>query len=257
MTHHARELRKSVLKMSFAAQDGNLQSAFSAVDIISAVYRNMVNPNDTSPHRNVFVLSKGQANCVLMAELASKGTIEQTELDSFCHIHSRISMQADRTKFERGVEVSAGSLGHGFPMAVGIAWAKKIKNAYGKVFVLVGDGEMNEGTMWEVALFAASENLNNLVLIIDNNQSIGKMIKIGSFEPKMRAFGFEYVAVDGHNEDELLRAFEMQCDVPLVIDASTTRGYGSLALMSDNSWFHRAPTYDELTALLDEVERYA
>jgi len=255
MTGHARELRKMALHMSYTGGDGNLQSAFSSADIISSLYNSVIDVKRNDVNRNIFILSKGQANIVLLAELAYQGLFDPHELQTFCKIDSRISMQADRTKL-KGIEVSAGSLGHGFPVAVGMAWAKKIKNENGTVYVLAGDGEMNEGTMWESVLFAASEKLNNLILIIDNNHSIERLINMGGFEVKMKAFGFEYIKVNGHDECELIKTYAKLCDKPLVIDANTVRGYGCQSMMDDNSWFHRAPDKNELSQMIYEVDMF-
>jgi transketolase len=165
-------------------------------------------------------------------------------------------MQADRTKFDQLIETSAGSLGHGFPMAVGMAWAKKIKDEDGRIFCLAGDGEMNEGTMWEAVIFAASEHLDNLILIIDDNRSIGRMIDMGSLPEKLQAFGFTVSEVDGHDTEALKSALKEKQDKPYAVLAKTVRGWGSKTLMEDRSWFHRYPKGDELEMLCREVDEF-
>lgn len=254
-----KRLRKRILKTSAIGHDGNLQSCFSSLEILWTLY-NYFLPNQKSEYdnedRNKFVLSKGQSNLALMTVLAEKGLLDKSEPDSFCKFDSRISMQADRIKFGGIVEASAGSLGHGFPIAVGMAWAKKIKKYSGRIFCLAGDGEMNEGTMWEVMLFASSEKLNNLTLIIDDNNSIGNLINFGSFSEKLSAFGFDVLSVNGHDVDELKRAFAHKADKPCAVLAKTVRGYGSNTLMNDRSWFHRYPENDELDILCREVDEF-
>ncbi len=259
MEKELKELRKTLLKTAFIGKDGNLQSCFSSLEIIWTLF-NFFMPSSRdeweSENRNRFVLSKGQSNLALMTVLAKKGYISNDELSTFCQFDSRISMQADRTKFGPFIETSAGSLGHGFPMAVGLAWGKRIKNEKGRIFCLAGDGEMNEGTMWEALIFAASEKLNNIVLIIDDNHSIQNMIDIGDLANKIISFGWECFSVDGHNIDELKEALEKRANKPLAILATTKRGWGSKTLMNDRSWFHRYPNEEELKLLLMEVDEF-
>lgn len=254
MTEGAKALRKTILKMAHAGNDGNLQSNFSSIEILRVLYDRIL--RNTAPDPDRFVLSKGQSTMALLALLSEKGYIPPEELLTVCCYDSRISMQADRTKLPC-VEVSAGSLGHGFPIAVGMAWANRIANRSGRVYVLAGDGEMNEGTMWEAAIFAASEKLDNLTLIIDDNDSIGQMIHMGNLDQKLTAFGFHCIGVDGHDEDVLEAALRMTyTEMPSAVVAKTKRGYGSRILMEDRSWFHRAPSAEELEQLLQDVETY-
>lgn len=259
MNNKMKELRKQILKISANGKDGNLQSCFSSLEILWTLYDKFLPDKKkecVGNRRNKFVLSKGQSNLALMTVLAEKGFIDKDELESFCQFDSRISMQADRTKFDDFVETSAGSLGHGFPIAVGMAWAKKIQKQEGRVFCLAGDGEMNEGTMWETAIFAASEKLDNLVLIIDDNNSIGRMIDMGSLNEKLKAFGFDVMEVDGHNIAVLQDCFAKKTDRPYAVIAKTVRGWGSKTLMEDRSWFHRYPRGQELEMLCGEVDAF-
>lgn len=252
-----KEMRKTMLRASALGKDGNLQSSFSSLEILWTLYDHFLPLSQSEledKDRNRFVLSKGQSNFALMVVLAEKGLVDKKELNSFCKFDSRISMQADRTKFGSFIETSAGSLGHGFPMAVGMAWAKKIRGEKGLIFCLAGDGEMNEGTMWEAAIFAASEGLDNLVLIVDNNHSIGRMINMGDLKKKFEAFGFSVDEVNGHDTFELISVFNKVHTSPHVILANTVRGYGSKTLMEDRSWFHRYPKGEELEQLIEEVD---
>ena len=257
MTEAAKELRKELLRTSALGRDGNLQSGFSSLEILWTLYDRVlrVTPGTAAdPGRDRFVLSKGQSTEALLAVLARKGFLPQEELKTFCQYDSRIAMQADRTKLP--VEISAGSLGHGLPMAAGMAWAGRILGRKGRVFALVGDGEMNEGPMWEALLFAASEGLNRLTVIIDDNGSIGRLIDMGDMRAKLEAFGFETAVVDGHDEEALAEALSAEHARPLAVIAKTVRGYGSKTLMEDRSWFHRYPKEEELPALLAEVDAF-
>lgn len=256
-----KNIRKKCLMLSNEGKDGNLQSIFSSIEIMWTLYNKIMNwesIRSKKEDRDFFILSKGQATLGLYVILQEKGFFSWNELKEFCKYDSRFSMQADRTKFNGGIEISAGSLGHGFPMAVGVALANKIKNITSRIYVLVGDGEMNEGTMWEACLLANHKKLDNLCLIIDNNRSIGKMIQIESFEEKLNSFGFKTFQVNGHDDASLECVLkEPSNGAPMAIIANTIRGYGSETLMKDNSWFHRAPNDDELESLLKEVEDFA
>lgn len=259
MSKETRDLRKMLLNISALGRDGNLQSGFSSMEILWTLYDRVLELSPIlagEPTRERFILSKGQSTQALLTILGEKGFFSKEELKGICQYRSRFSMQADRTKIH-GVEISAGSLGHGFPMAAGIAWAQKIQNRDTPVYILAGDGELNEGTMWETAAFAASEKLNNLVLIVDDNHSISQLIDLGDLGEKLSAFGFETLTVDGHDEDALETALKHPHKVPLAILANTVRGYGSKTLMEDRSWFHRYPKEEELLFLLQEVDHFS
>lgn len=255
-----RELRKTILDVSFAGKDGNLQSCFSSLEIIWTLYDKVLHLSPATMQQTAhdrFVLSKGQSNLALLVVLSEKGFLQKNELYSFCKLDSRVSMQVDRTKFDGIIETSAGSLGHGFPIAVGMAWASKIKQSKEHIYVLAGDGEMNEGTMWEAAMFAASEKLNNLTLIIDNNESIKRMLDPGDWAAKLGAFGFDVQTIDGHDTIAIQAALESRSvDCPIAVIAKTQRGYGSKTMMEDKSWFHRWPNESELETLKEEVDSF-
>ncbi|MBR6013821.1 MAG: hypothetical protein IK062_08590 [Selenomonadaceae bacterium] len=266
MLKKLKELRKTCLKMSHAGKDGNLQSVFSSLEILYALYNGVMNWSPqiaTSSERDYLIVSKGQATMGQYVVLSDLGLFSTDELMTFCNFDSRFGMQADRTKFpEGGIENSAGSLGHGFPMAVGVAMAHKIKGKTNNVYVLAGDGEMNEGTMWEAAIFATSKKLSKLCLIIDDNESISKMLSIGSLEKKLREFGFAVANCDGHNVNEIMtniKSLQKEAEMnqsPACLIAHTVRGYGCQTLMTDPSWFHRFPNDEELKNLTKEVDTF-
>ena len=267
MENILKTLRKDCLRISAKGHDGNLQSAFSSMEIIWTLYNRVMRwspKNALSPKRDVFVLSKGQSTLGLHVVLAEVGLFSKEELFGFCEYSSRFSMQADRTKFpEGGVEISAGSLGHGLPVAIGMALARKIHHSDAAVYVLAGDGEMNEGTMWEACAFAAGHQLSNICLIIDDNSSLGKMLSFGSLEKKLEAFGFVVANCSGHDPvalEETIKAVTVRAQLescPSAVLARTQRGYGCRTLMEDASWFHRFPKADELDFLLEEVGNFA
>ncbi len=263
MHDEIRQLRKRILEVSHLGHDGNLQSCFSSVEILYALYHGGMNwdvEKSLSPGRDYFLLSKGQSSLALSVVLESLGLFRPEEVNGFCKFGSRFSMQLDRTKFpEGGIENSAGSLGHGFPMAVGMANACRIKGTGNRIYVLAGDGEMNEGTMWEACAFAGGHGMDNLTLIIDDNDSIGRMLDLSPLRGKLEAFGFTVFEADGHDVKSLLSVLKLCRDVtgsPQAIIAHTTRGYGSRTLMSDNAWFHRSPDPEELGLLKKEVDAF-
>lgn len=263
MTSEIKKIRLRVLEVSHNGHDGNLQSCFSSIEILYALYHGVMNWSPeiaASSERDYFILSKGQSSLALSAVLEEKGLFRENELNDFCKFGSRFSMQLDRTKFpEGGIENSAGSLGHGFPMAVGLANAMKIKGGKNRVYVLAGDGEMNEGTMWEACAFAGAHKLDNLTLIIDDNNSIGRMLDLSPLKSKLEAFGFSISDVYGHNVEQLknvLNECKNTVGIPQAVIAHTVRGYGSKTLMNDNSWFHKSPNDKELETLKKEVETF-
>lgn len=255
-----KRLRAAALTAAYKGNDGNLQSVFSALDIMYVLYNDVLNctPNNcTDLDRDYFILSKGQATLGLYCVLAQKGFISETELDTFCNIDSRLGMQADCTKFNGGIEISAGSLGHGFPMAVGVALAAKIQHSPSKIYTLVGDGEFNEGTMWEASLLAGYKKLDNLCVIIDDNDSIGSMLNMGDMCKKLETFGFKSIRINGHDHEQVKSALLSEHEgKPLAVIAKTRRGYGSRTMMNDSRWFHRAPNSEELASLLQEVVEF-
>lgn len=255
-------LRKRCLEIANLGGDANLPSSFSSLEIIWTLYHKIMNWSveyAMNVDRDYFILSKGNANLALLVVLEDIGFFKKEELNTYCKFGSRFSSQSDRCKFNGGIEVSAGSLGHGLPMAVGMALAGKMKKDESHIYVMVGDGEMNEGTMWEACIFAGARKLNNLTIIIDDNQSIKRMIDLSEFRVKLEAFGFRVFSVCGHDIQSLQKTCidaVQEDNLPTAIIASTKRGYGSKTLMTDRSWFHRAPNIQELLMLRQEVDEF-
>ncbi len=258
------KLRKRILELSYRCQDGNLQSAFSCIDVIWVLYDKIMNwsrDNARYDNRDFFIISKGQATLALYAVLIEKGLFEQEEVyEGIGQFDSRYCIQTDMTKFEGGIENNAGSLGHGLPFAVGIAHANIIKGLESKTYVLCGDGEFCEGTMWESCIFAASHGLSNLCVIIDDNDSAGAMVDLRNLFERLVSFGFYVVQVNGHNIQELektLKSFSDNTnDRPTAIITRTVRGYGSQTMIDNDIWFHKAPNEQELAMLIQEVESF-
>ncbi len=258
------EIRKRCLELSHMGGDGNLQSCFSSIEILCSLYNDVLNwsvGDALSSDRDIFVLSKGQSSLAHVVVLEKLGLFNSSEVVKFCQFGSKFSMQVDYTKFKGigGIENSAGSLGHGFPMAVGMAYALKIKKRNNRIFVLAGDGEMNEGTMWEACVFASSHDLDNLTLIIDDNNSANKMVRVDNLAERISSFGFEGFSAAGHDCNDITGMLE-KCkkirNKPQALIARTVRGYGSKTLMENNEWFHKAPNETELNLLMREVNDF-
>lgn len=263
MNSISKRLRKEALYLSHKCQDGNLQSVFSCLDIVWTLYDKVMNwspETATDDNRDFFIISKGQATLALYPVLIEKGMFDLNEIgNEIGQFHSRYCIQTDLTKFNGGIENNAGSLGHGYPFAVGLALANKIKKSPSRVYVLVGDGEFCEGTMWEASILAAAKNLDNLCVIIDDNNSVGAMVNMGNMADKLKAFGFDTYTVDGHDMLALEKVFEatkLTNGRPKVIIAKTVRGYGSKTMTEQDIWFHKAPNKEELEMLYKEVDEF-
>ncbi len=257
-------LRKEALYLSHKCQDGNLQSVFSCLDIVWTLYDKRMNWSPEialDDDRDFFIISKGQATLALYPVLIEKGMFSMDEVTSgIGGFDSRYCIQTDLTKFHGGIENNAGSLGHGLPFAVGIANANKIKKSCSQVYVLCGDGEFCEGTMWESCLFASAKKLDNLCIIVDDNDSVGAMIDMGDMHKKLNSFGLDVRTINGHDMKEIDQSIkELMCNKngrPKAIIAKTVRGYGSKTMMENDIWFHKAPNAEELKVLIKEVDGF-
>ena len=250
------DLKRKILEVSAKAKEGHIASAFSIMDILWVLYYKIlsINPkNPQDPNRDIFILSKGQGSLGLYAILAEKGFFNKKILKSFCEYNSILGGHPDRNKVP-GVESSTGSLGHGMPIAVGVALGCKIKNNKQKVFVLIGDGECNEGTIWESALLACHHKLDNLCCIIDYNHSTDRALSVGSIEDKFKSFGWKCLSINGHDHKEIERALKTKHpDQPLAIIANTIKGFGAKMMENNPAWHHRSPNQEELEILMKEL----
>lgn len=256
-----RDLRKDILFLSNRCQDGNLQSAFSCIDILWVLYSEIMNWSSEkalADDRDIFIISKGQATLALYPVLIKKGFFSMDDIaSSIGKFDSKFSNQVDVTKFDGGIENSAGSLGHGLPFAVGIAMANKIKGLDNTTYVLCGDGEFTEGTMWESCILASAHKLDNLCVIIDDNNSVGAMVDLGSMKDKLMSFGFDVYEVDGHDSNSIKNSFLYnRSGKPVALIMHTIRGFGSKTLMENDVWFHKAPNQEELYILQKEVDEF-
>ena len=263
LAEKARRIRINALKAIHAAKSGHPGGSLSSADILATLYFGELNIDPKNPKmadRDKFVLSKGHAVPALYAALGERGFYEVSEMMTLRQVGSKFQGHPNMNKVP-GIEMSTGSLGQGFSAAVGMAIAGKIDKNSGRVYVLTGDGELQEGIVWEAAMQAAHRKLDNLVAIVDLNglQIDGKVSEVKCVCPvdeKFRSFGWNVISVDGHNFEELTTAFDeaKKCGgVPTAIIAHTHKGKG-VSFMEDNAgWHGKAPSDEELAAAIKEL----
>ena len=260
----AKQLRRHVITMTAKAGSGHPGGSLSAADIVTALYFKIMRhdpKNPQWPERDRFILSKGHAAPVLYAALAECGYFPPEELTTLRKLGSRLQGHTDRT-LTPGVEMSAGSLGQGLSFGIGVALAGKLDARDYQVYVLLGDGECDEGQIWEAAMAAPHYKIDNLTAIVDNNklQLDGRVCDIMNLEPlaeKWRSFNWEVLDINGHDIAQVLQALEKakkEKHRPTVIIAHTIKGKG-VSFMEGNVDFHgKAPTAQEAETALKELE---
>ncbi len=259
----ARQLRRHVITMIATAGSGHPGGSLSAADIVTALYFKVMRHDPKNPQwldRDRFVLSKGHAAPILYAALAECGYFPVEELSTLRKLGSRLQGHTDRT-LTPGVEMSAGSLGQGLSFGIGIALAGSLDKRDYQVYVLLGDGECEEGQIWEAALFAPHHKMDNLTAIVDHNdiQLDGRVCDIMGIEPlvdKWRAFNWHVLEINGHDITQILQALKEAREIkgkPTVIIAHTIKGKG-VSFMENNVDFHgKAPTPQEVEIALKEL----
>ncbi len=263
LAEKARRIRINALKAIHAAKSGHPGGSLSSADILATLYFGELNIDPKNPKmvdRDKFVLSKGHAVPALYAALGERGFYEVSEMMTLRQVGSKFQGHPNMSKVP-GIEMSTGSLGQGFSAAVGMAVAGKIDKNPGRVYVLTGDGELQEGIVWEAAMQASHRKLDNLVAIVDLNglQIDGKVSDVKCVCPvdeKFRSFGWNVISVDGHNFEELTTAFKeakSSKGVPTAIIAHTHKGKG-VSFMEDNAgWHGKAPSDEELATAIEEL----
>jgi transketolase len=257
-------MRQRLLKMIVDAGQGHPGGDLSASDIVASLYFDILRIDPAAPNapgRDRFILSKGHCTGALYTALAGAGFFPETELDTYLKPESRLNGHPNRV-YLPGVETNTGPLGHGFPVGVGVAVAGQIDRAGYRVFVLTGDGELQEGSMWEAAMFAGHRKLGNLTVIVDRNrlQQGARTEETNALEPladKWRAFGWDVIEVDGHDVGALLEAFDGAAqprDKPRVLIANTFKGNGVSYMRDQAGWHHGVPNADQLAQAIAELE---
>jgi len=259
----SRVLRGELVKLSNNANTPHLGSSLSCVDILVAAYWEVLNIDPKHPDsqdRDRFIFSKGHAATTLYLTLNMRGFFSDDILKSYAKPGGLLP-EHPVYKSAPGIEVTSGSLGHGLPMGLGIALASKINKIDYRVYVLMSDGECNEGTIWESAMLAPAQDLDNLVAIIDFNrwQATGKSEEVMAIAPlkeKFEAFGWSSYDIDGHNINDLIRVLKNVPDgsgKPVAVIANTVKGKGISFMEDDNNWHYRIPNDNEVKKALVEL----
>lgn len=256
-------LRTTVLNMAYAGSTVHIGCAFSIIELLAVLYRRYLRyPNNEplAPDRDYLILSKGHGVMAQYACMRELGWLDDAAISAYCADGSDLKGLSDSRI--PGLEVTSGSLGHGFSVGVGLALAAKLRQTDQRVFALVGDGETNEGPIWEGSLFAAHHGLTNFMVIVDENgyQAMGQtheILKLDSLKTKFESFGFEAITVDGHDEAAIDAAIEKliysPIQAPKALIAKTIKGKGVAFMENNNIWHYtrlNAQTYKQAIAAL-------
>jgi transketolase len=261
----ARAVRAHVLRMTNAGRSSHVGSALSCADILAVLYADVmvIDPDSPDwPDRDRFIMSKGHAGAALYAVLAEHGFFDRELLTQHYRNGSLLSGHVSHVGIP-GVELSTGSLGHGPSVAAGMAWRARQRSRSWRTYVLLGDGECDEGSVWEAAMFASHHRLSNLVAIVDYNQlqsltTTQRTLALEPFADKWRAFGWQVVEVDGHDHGQLAAALAVprpaEPDRPRCVLAHTTKGKGVSFMENQVLWHYRPPSDAELIDAIAQVD---
>jgi len=257
-----KEIRKQVFLQAYAAGGAHMGAAFSVTDILGTLYFGEVlryRPEQPDwEERDKLILSKGHAGVALYAALALAGYFDVGELKTFCQPGSRLGGHPKIGEVP-GVEASTGALGHGLSFGIGIAYANKVDGRKSHTYVILGDGECQEGSIWEGALSAPTLGLDNLTVIVDHNKmqamdELETIVRMKPFADKWKAFGWNVVEIDGHNHAEIRQASLIRCEnVPTLVIAHTVKGKGVSFMENVPIWHYRMPDEEELRVLMSEL----
>jgi transketolase len=259
----AARLRGKVIEMSHAAKSAHLASSLSCCDIVAAAYWEVcrIDPHDpTDPLRDRFILSKGHAATALYAALAFKGFYPVDLLETYCQDGGKLA-EHPPARLLPGVEAATGSLGHGLPIGLGMALAGRLRGETFRVYALLSDGENNEGSVWEAAMFASAQKLENVCVIVDYNKwqataRSNETLQLAPLREKWQAFGWDAIETDGHDVAglaALMQNVPNGSGKPVAIIAHTVKGKGVSFMEDDNNWHYRAPTAEEVVLAHKEL----
>ena len=262
LNEKAREIRKDVVNLVYSAKAGHIGGSLSSADIVTTLYYSVMNVNPKDPKnedRDRFIMSKGHAAELLYCVLADKGYFSKEKLDSYSKFGSTLIGHPNNKN--AGVEINTGALGHGLSASVGMALGAKRDEKDYRVFTLLGDGELAEGSVWEAAMAAAHYKLDNLTAIIDRNGlqisgSTEDVMALNSLEDKWKSFGWNVIVLNGHDIEALLKAFSkdsIQKDKPTMIIANTVKGKGVSYMENVAKWHHGVPTEEEYKIAMEEL----
>jgi transketolase len=250
-----RNLIKKIIDVSYKCQEGHIPSSLSVLDILYVLYNDVMKLDPIREQRldrDRLILSKGHAALGLYTILEHFNLLKE-DIYSFSKFNSLLGVHpTDKLKY---IECSTGSLGHGLPIAVGMALSYKIQNLSSNVYVIIGDGEANEGTIWESALVASNYHLNNLYCILDHNHSTNRALKIDNVFDKFKEFRWACMEIDGHNHFEiktrLTKKLHMQ---PKFILANTIKGHGCKMIENKPEWHHKSPNEEQYNLMIDYLK---
>ena len=265
LQNHAINIRKNIIKMITESKSGHPGGSLSAVEILTYLYFEEMNINENnldSKERDYFVLSKGHAAPVLYATLSERGFIKEEELMTLRKIGSKLQGHPDSKKI-KSIDISTGSLGQGLSNAVGLAIGAKMDNDNSRVYTLLGDGELQEGLVWEAVMSAAHYKLDNLIVFVDYNklQIDGNNEDVMGLKPldkKFESFGWNVITIDGHDFKEIEKALSDARSIdkkPTVIIANTVKGKGVSFMENNAGWHGNAPSNEQRDLAIDELDR--
>ncbi len=263
LSEKSKKIRKNIIKMIYNANSGHIGGALSCVEILVSLYfgRMNVDPEDSNKSdRDRFVLSKGHAAPALYSVLYEKGFIFEEELQGFRQINENLQGSPDMRKVS-GVDMTTGSLGQGLSIACGMALASKIGSSDYNVYTLLGDGELQEGMIWEAAMFANQYKLDNLMAIVDMNGlqidgNTDEVMSLGSISKKFTSFGWYVIEIDGHDFDQIFGSFNIFDKVnskPVLVLAKTSKGRGVSFMENECEWHSKIPNKSEYKKAVEEL----
>ena len=261
----AATIRGDIIEMICTAEAGHPGGSLSATDVVTALYFRLMRIDPENPHwpdRDRFILSKGHACPVWYAALAERGYFDKSHLGTLRRLNSILQGHPDMHKTP-GIDMTAGSLGHGLSAGVGMALSGKLRKKDYHVWIVIGDGESQEGSIWEAAMSAARWNLDNLTAVIDcnnlqNDTYVDQTIPIEPIADKWRAFGWHVIEIDGHDMDAVVQALETAKTVkgqPTIVLARTIKGKGVSFMENVCEWHGKAPSQEQADAALEEIRR--
>ncbi|MDD3012226.1 MAG: transketolase [Candidatus Gastranaerophilales bacterium] len=254
------EIRKSIVYMAHYSMASHIGACLSIVEILYTLYFKVLHIDPSNPekkNRDKFILSKGHASAALYATLAERGFFPKKLLDKYYIDDGVLPGHLDMQSVP-GIEISAGSLGHGLSIGVGMALANKIDNNSGKIFVLIGDGECNEGSIWEAAMIAPTLKLNNLTVIIDYNKLQGfgytnEIINQSNMIERWQSFGWEVMEVDGHDVQKLNDSLKKESLCPKILIANTVKGKDISFMENKLEWHYKSPNENQYKQAINEL----
>jgi transketolase len=247
------ELIVEILRAATNAKEGHVPSALSILDILYCLFLSKERQTNNLKLDFKFILSKGHASLALYAVLSKANFFSTDWVETFGKFDSNFGGHPDRNKVN-GVLASTGSLGHGLPLGVGLSLANRALDLNEKVYVLIGDGELNEGSNWESLLISNHHHISNLVIVVDCNDSTNRAVKLDNLKMKLESFGVETAEIDGHNHDEIISALFVKNQIsPRAILAKTIKGYGVSEMVNNPAWHHAAPTEAQFLSFVNAM----